>query len=292
MKTLQYTLKTSLQKIFCVKTGIFCAAFLILAWTYDQPYLQFVKEKEYPISWCVFPFYMTSYSILSIFYFGIIYINSDVPFLQHVNMYQVIRVGRKRWAFGQVGGILLRSFFAVAFSAFAAILPFIGRLEFSGEWGKMIKTLSAQRGADNYGMDAGQTLEFRFFYEILNEFTPVQLMLITILLCTLICTFLGVLMLLISLSAGKIAGVVSALVFVAALFVVENVNGPWKLRIAHFVPTYWAEVALLKTIANGRFRLPPLWYMFTVLVLAILIMSVLIYRKAKHMEFHWENEDM
>lgn len=45
MKTLKYIMKTSAQKIFNVKFATFCAAFLILSWTYDQPYLQFVKEK-------------------------------------------------------------------------------------------------------------------------------------------------------------------------------------------------------------------------------------------------------
>ena len=98
MKTLKYIMKTSAQKIFNVKFATFCAAFLILSWTYDQPYLQFVKEKNYPISWCIFPFYMSSFGILSIFYVGIVYIHSDVPFMQHINMYQVIRTGRERWA--------------------------------------------------------------------------------------------------------------------------------------------------------------------------------------------------
>ena len=78
MKTLKYIMKTSAQKIFNVKFATFCAAFLILSWTYDQPYLQFVKEKNYPISWCIFPFYMSSFGILSIFYVGIVYIHSDV----------------------------------------------------------------------------------------------------------------------------------------------------------------------------------------------------------------------
>lgn len=111
MKTLKYIIKTSAQKIFNVKFATFCAAFLILSWTYDQPYLQFVKEKNYPISWCIFPFYMSSFGILSIFYVGIVYIHSDVPFMQHINMYQVIRTGRERWAISQIAGILIRSFF-------------------------------------------------------------------------------------------------------------------------------------------------------------------------------------
>ena len=124
MKTLKYIMKTSAQKIFNVKFATFCAAFLIMSWTYDQPYLQFVKEKNYPISWCIFPFYMWSFGILSIFYVGIVYIHSVVPFMQHINMYQVIRTGRERWALSQIAGILIRSFFAVILSAIAAVLPF------------------------------------------------------------------------------------------------------------------------------------------------------------------------
>lgn len=291
MKTLQYTMKTSVQKIFSIKFVFFCIAFLILSWTYDQPYLRFVQEKGHPISWCIFPFYMSSWGILSIFYFGIVYINSDVPFMQHVNMYQVIRTGRRRWAIGQIGSISIRSFFVVTISAVAALLPFIGNIELSGEWGKVVKTLASSRASEHFGFETGQVIDFRFFYEILREFTPVELMLITILICTLICTFLGVLMLFLSLFAGKIFAVAGALVFVVALFVVENIYGEWKLIVAHFVPTYWAEVALSATPASGRYRLPSFTYMFTFLVAAILVMSVMIYWKVKCMEFNWENED-
>lgn len=291
MKTLQYTIKTSGQKIFNGKTGIFCIALLILAWTYAQPYLNFVREKGHPISWCIFPFQMTSHSILSFFYFGIIYINSDVPFMQHANMYQVIRSGRRRWAAGQIGGILSRSFFAVVFCAAAALLPFAGRIEFSAEWGKVVKTLASLRELDDFSLEMSSQMEFRFFYEILGEFTPVQLMLVTILLCALICTFLGILMFFVSLFAGKMPAVGAALTLVAALFVVENIHGEWKQIAAYFVPTYWAEVALSATPQSGRYRLPPIPYMFIFLLIGILLMSLLIIWKAKRMEFNWENED-
>lgn len=291
MKTLKYIMKTSAQKIFNVKFATFCAAFLILSWTYDQPYLQFVKEKNYPISWCIFPFYMSSFGILSIFYVGIVYIHSDVPFMQHINMYQVIRTGRERWALSQIAGILIRSFFAVILSAIAAVLPFWGHIEFSTDWGKVIKTLASQRADAGFGFGMGQMLDFRFHYGILGKFTPVQLMIITVLICTLICTFLGILMFLISLYAGKILAVAVTMMSVVALFIVENIYGEWKLIVAHVVPTYWAEVALSATPVSGRYRIPSLTYIFTFLIVAVVFMSVIIFCKVKHTEFHWENED-
>lgn len=292
MKTLKYTMKASMQKILNVKVATFCAALLILSWSYDQPYLGFVHEKDYPISWCIFPFYMSSFAILSIFYFGIIYIHSDVPFMQHMNMYQVIRIGRRRWAMGQIGGILMRSLFAVLVSAIAAILPFAGNIEFTAGWGRVIKTLASQRADEGFGFGTDQILDFRFHYQILSEYSPIQLMIITVLICTLICTFLGVLMFLVSLYLGKIAAVAGTAMSAVALFIVENIYGEWRLIVAHFVPTYWAEVALSATPVSGRYRMPSLSYIFTFLIVAIVIMSVMIYWKVKHIEFNWENEDV
>lgn len=289
MKTLQYTIRTSKQKLNNNKVVIFCTAFLILSWTYDQPYLEFVHEKEYPISWCVFPFYMTSYSILSFFYFGIVYINSDVPFMQHANMYQVIRTGRRRWAICQIGSILVRSLFIVVTSAVSAILPFTGEIELSGDWGKVVRSLASHKSGDLFKEE--HSLDFSFSYEILYKFTPVQLMLLTVILCTLICTLLGILMFAISLFSTKLIAIAGGLVYVIGFFIVENTFGRWKPVIAHFVPAYWAEVALIAKPVDGYYRLPPLTYMFTVLIASIIIMSLVICLKVKYIEFNWENED-
>lgn len=291
MKTLQYTLRTSQQKLINSRAAIVCVTFLILSWTYDQIYLEFVWEKAYPINWCILPFQFTSCHNLIMFYLGIIYLNADVPFLQHQNMYQVIRTGRGRWAIGQMGGIALRSFGAVITTAIAAVLPFAGYIEFSAEWGKVIRTLASQRGTDNFGFETAERIDFRFFYQILEKYTPVQLMTITVLLLTLICIFIGLFMFLLSLFAGKITAAAGALSFVIALFIVENTNGPWKPVVSHFIPTYWGEVALIESPVSGRYRLPSLEYMFTFLIVTITVMSAIIYQKVKRMEFNWENED-
>ena len=95
-------------------------------------------------------------------------------------------------AVGQLVGIGIRSFFLVAVSAAAVVLPFWGRLEFSSDWGKLIYTLASIRKSN--GFYSERLVEFRFHYEILLEYTPLELMGLTILLCTLILTLLGLLM--------------------------------------------------------------------------------------------------
>ena len=106
MKLLQYTWKNSMMKIANSKMAVFVILMIVVSRSYVGAIRQFSVAVDYPSSWCVFPFAMCSFSYLIMFWFGVIYANSDVPFMQHVNMYHAIRVGRKCWALGQIGGIL------------------------------------------------------------------------------------------------------------------------------------------------------------------------------------------
>lgn len=56
-------------------------------------------------------FYDFKFVFLILFWFGIIYINSDIPYMQHSNMYQIIRTGRISWALGQLGGTFFSPLF-------------------------------------------------------------------------------------------------------------------------------------------------------------------------------------
>lgn len=287
---LRYIRKTSEIKIFNSKVGTMLLLMLAAAWRYDRPYLKFVQEKNYPISWCIFPFHLASYAYLTLYLIGIIYINSDVPFMQHVNMYQVIRTGRKRWALGQIGGIFVRSFVTAAVSALLAALPFLGYLEWTNEWGKVVYTLAAEKVLTSEFI-LENNLEFRFYYEILGKFTPLQLMAVTVLLCTLLSAFLGIFMFAVSLFAGKAPAVAGAVVFVLLLFLAENAPAAYRQQIAYFVPSYWGEVALTATPISGYYRLPSLNYMFTFLIFAVAVLSCVVCLKVKHVAFEWENED-
>lgn len=294
MKLIRYIGKTFINKMWNSRMIVFLLLLLGTAWSYDEMYLGFVKAKEYPISWCIFPFYLTSYGFLSLFYFGIIYINSDIPFMQHVNMYQVIRMGRRRWALGQSGGIFVRSLAVTILTAVFAVLPFFGHIEWTNEWGKVIRTLATQGSANMAGFfDANwDQMQFSFaYYEILDAYTPLQLMAICLILCTLICTFLGLFMFLVSLFADRVFAVAGAFALVGLLFFVENTPGGLKQRLSYFIPVHWAEFAASKSPVSGYYRMPPLWYMITFLVVSIIVMTIVICLRVKHIEFHWENED-
>lgn len=286
MKQLQYIWKTSALKIYNSKVATFALVIIVTCWSYNRPLNMFIDSVNYPVSWCIFPFLMSSFPFLILFWFGIIYINSDVPFMQHINMYQILRTGRKRWAVGQVGGIFLRSFATVFFTVVCTILPLLPRIELTNEWGKLLKTAAMTNAMSVY------QFKYVVYYEIFSEYTPLQLVGICFLLCVLIATFIGTFMFLISLYSSKVLSVAGAMAMAILLFFVINMHPKIRQKLAFFVPTVWAEVARIASPEHGYYWLPSISYMLAFLIIGIGFMTALIVHKVKRVEFNWENEDV
>lgn len=286
MKLLQYIWKTTILKVWNSKVATFAMVILVTCWSYNQPMKTFIQSVDYPVSWCVFPFFMAAFGFLIIFWFGIIYVNSDAPFMQHENMYQMLRVGRRRWAAGQIGGIFVRSFLLVIFTAIATILPLLPHIEMTSQWGKLLRTVAMTNVMEAYDF------KYMIYYEIFNQFTPLQLMAVTILVCTLICTFLGILMFFLSIYVNKVCSIAGASALAILMFLVVNVNPAKRHLAACLVPTIWVEIAKMATTEVGMLWMPSIPYMLCFLLAGIGIMSILILWKSKTMEFHWEKEDI
>lgn len=286
MKQLRYIWKNSLIKIFNGRAVAFAFIMLVACGDYCAPLERFIDDVDYPVSWCLFPFFMANYVFLILFWFLVVYIHSDVPFMQHANMYQVIRTGRRRWAIGQVGGIFLRSFAAVAFTAVCTILPLLPKVELTNEWGKLLRTVAVTDAASVYGF------EIPIFYEIFSEYTPLQLMVLSVMLCTFISGFLGTMMFLISLYANKVLAVAGALAVAILMFFVINAHPMNRYKLAFFVPSIWAQVAQIATPNLGYYWLPSVQYMFCFLAVGTGIMVAAILYKVKRVEFNWENDDV
>lgn len=229
---------------------------------------------------------MVVLSKLILFWFEIIYIHSDVPFMQHINMYQVIRTGRKRWALGQLGGIFIRSAAMTLFVVACTILSIFSKIEWTNDWGKLLHTASMTYALSEYKSPV------IIYYEIFSEFTPLQAMGILLLLCSLISTFLGVLMFAVSIYLNKICAVACSMALAIALFPVINLHPSIRQKLAFFIPTVWVEIARIATPDHGYFWLPPVSYMLAFLITGIFVMTILILLRVKNIEFNWENEDV
>lgn len=118
MKLLQYTWKNSMMRIINSKMAVFVILMIVISRTYVGSIRQFSVAVNYPSSWRVFLFAMCSFTYLIMFWFGVIYVNSNVLFMQYVNMYHAISVGRQRWALRLIGGILLAPSFLLFWQLF------------------------------------------------------------------------------------------------------------------------------------------------------------------------------
>ena len=286
MRLLKYIWKNTVLKCLNSKMAVFVILMLVTSHSYLNPLRQFSMAVNYPVSWCVFPFAMCSFTYLIMFWFGVIYVNSDVPFMQHVNMYHAIRVGRRYWGLGQIGGIFLRSLIMVLITIFSTILPLLPKIEWSNGWGKLLRTAATTNALSQYQSNVV------IYSDIFSEYTPLELMVLEILVCTLICTFVGVLMFFLSLYMNKIIAVAGGLALAIALFPVLNMHPLIRYKLAKFIPTVWAELARIATVDHTYYWLPSLMYMVLFLLVGLAIMTGFIMYKIRHVEFNWDNEDM
>jgi hypothetical protein len=278
-KIMKYILKNTLLKIRNIKTITFAIIIAVTIWSYNHPLRELTYSIKYPVTWCVLSF-------LILFWFGIIYINSDIPYMQHSNMYQIIRTGRISWALGQLGGTFFRSFILVVFTAFCSIVSLLPQIEWSLQWGKLIHTIAMTNAAIQYN------LKYVFYYQILGKYSPLQLMIITIVICTFISMFLSSLMFMISLYFNHILAVSITAALTIMLFFVVNIHPKIRYILAKFIPTVWAKVVQVNSPVLGYYWVPSIKYMFAFLLIGNIILIILILIKVKKCEFNWENEDI
>lgn len=285
MKEIRYFFRASVSKVRNAKFAAFVLVMLMASYYYVPEIVKVSIDLEYPVTWCIFPFLFNANVFITLFWFGIIYINTDIPFMQYFNMYQVIWTGRRKWMLANIFGMLFRSFAAAAATAVCSILPLISHMELTNDWGKLLKTYVMTNMAETY------MLSYQIPYEIMERYTPVQMMLLLILLLTLIGTFMGLLMLVLSLYGSRSLAVAADVLLVLMIFLVLNAFSEDRMMYAKAVPPVWAQVTKINTTFGGFYWLPDVEYMLTFLIIGIFAGTFLCVRRARYVDLHWVNED-
>lgn len=282
---LRYVRQLLKGKLRNIRTAAFLTVQVTALFLYLKPLRRFSAAAGYPCAPWLFPFLISDLYFLFLFLLGNIYYFSDVPFMQYQNMYQVIRTGRKRWAAGQVAAICIQSFLIVFVEMAASVLLMSGHLEWTDGWGKLLHTAAIK------GIPSEYRPLFGMSYDAMQLFTPVGFMALTLLLCTLVLCLIGLLMFAVSLYVGRIAAVAVATAMTVMIFFVEDVHPMRTRQVALFVPASWMRVTHLETKTFGYFRMPPLSYILTFLIIGIILLGFLIIRRIDRVEFEWTKED-
>lgn len=273
------------NKLFQSRTYTLMILHAGIMYLYMKPVLKFSETADYGVSLWVFPFIISNIYFLFLFMFGVVYYFSDVPFMQYEKMYQVIRVGRRCWAFGQIGTIMIQSFLIMLYNYILTVVMLAGKWDFTADWGKLLHTVALTNAGEYYGF------LFGIPYQAMESYTGPALTVLTLVIGSLVISFLGLVMFAVSLVVNRIAAVSAAGVMVVMIYVVENMPSALMQRTACFAPVVWMRAAYLSVKEHDSYILPPAAYIFSVLIIGILILCGIIMLKANRIEFLWTKEE-
>lgn len=90
---------------------------------------------------------------------------------------------------------------------------------------------------------------------------------------------------------NKSVSVIIATVLIIYSSLVANIGNAFEKKFAMFSPISWLRVTRIDIVEYGFAVSPSLYYIIICFGVMILVMSILIIRKCKLIDFVWENEE-
>ncbi|MDW7656183.1 MAG: hypothetical protein SCM11_03290 [Bacillota bacterium] len=215
---------------------IFISAFLAY---HSHSLVQFAAAEGKALTPWVFPHLLTPAMLLVYGSFTLL-LFCDAPFMDNHTPFVIIRCGRMSWLDGQLLYIIMAGLIYSLFFMLASILVLAPNLTFTNDWGTILKILASNPSA---GRQHNLVLTVFISEAIVQQFSPLQAMLISLGLFWLTSVFTGFLIFSINLATGKTSGL-----FVAGAFICMTyfsgiqgrfVFGDW---ISYLSPLSWASM--------------------------------------------------
>lgn len=247
--------------------------------TFCAPYFtdsirQFCQQYNASCTVWLFPLAMTSMNRRLWIMLLPILLFCDAPFLDDQQPFVIVRTGRIRWGIGQLFYVFVASavFCLICFLAMAAML--FPHIEFTLQWGKVIRTLSQEFAAQLAAMDSLPS-------EVINQYTPLQALFLCGMGTWIATSFLGLLMFLCNLWARREFGIILAGCFVGLSHFVEIMGlGNQRWYSARYLsPVSWMNIL---DIGRGTEQSPSWRYVCMSGVILLVILSGGILLSVRH----------
>lgn len=258
---------------------------LLLGFVYHiflTPLNSFVKSVNHPVCPFIFPFLLSDIYFLVLFMAAVVYYFSDAPFMKNWTMYQVIRTGRVRWAFGQIETILISSFTFVILAIGMTGILLLPNVTLSEGWGKVLYTLSMTGASGDFN------IPFSIPYEIISRYTILEGLGVTILVGGMVIAFIGLLMFCISLIGSRLLANVVAMVFVIMPMIQLNI-GMAVPELDYVSPVSWMNLSKIDITGTGSGL--PFSYCIVLLGIMNILLSMAIVWKIRTVDFQMVKED-
>jgi len=272
------------QKFWSLKTGIIMFLLYFVMYVFLAPIKQFSIASDYKSSPWIFPFLITNMYFLFTFMTFVVYYFSNVPFMQKWGMYQMIRIGRMRWAFVQMISIFLSALGFIIIAILLSIVCLIPQIQLESGWGKVIYSLALTDASEQYMIP----VDFR--YEFIKSSTPIEAMVQTLLIGCLVITFLGMIMFAASICFNRLCAILTAMIFVVMPIVTENM-AYFIRKLPWFSPISWLRVTRIGGKDFDWGIMPDSSFIIGALIIMIISLSIIILWRVRTVDFQWNSED-
>ena len=281
LKILFYSLELTKHKLLSSRFRSLCLIYAGFVWVNMSSIRSFIEATNCPVSIYIYPIMLIHIKFRTIISFCCVYLFSDVPFLQYSKMYSLIRMGRIKWALAQILSIFETAFLFCLYMCIVPVVLCIPNVEFTGEWGKIIHTLSLTNMSQVY------TINIYVPYEVLVRLKPMEAMFLAVGLSTLLISFFGVFMFAVSLVFKRNIAIVAASVVIGWSVAVYNI---YKLLFP-YAPVLWLDISQIGQLFYGMKRFPDLRYILLSFLLMISVSALAAMWAIHSRDLEWVNED-
>ncbi len=281
LKILFYSLELTKHKLLSSRFRSLCLIYAGFVWVNMSSIRSFIEATNCPVSIYIYPIMLIHIKFRTIISFCCVYLFSDVPFLQYSKMYSLIRMGRIKWALAQILSIFETAFLFCLYMCIVPVVLCIPNVEFTGEWGKIIHTLSLTNMSQVYAINIYVP------YEVLVRLKPMEAMFLAVGLSTLLISFFGVFMFALSLVFKRNIAIVAASVVIGWSVAVYNI---YKLLFP-YAPVLWLDISQIGQLFYGMKRFLDLRYILLSFLLMISVSALAAMWAIHSRDLEWVNED-
>lgn len=255
---------------------IWIAVFIVLIFIHSftkglSDFCDYTGVKSSP--W-IFPFLYMQYYNKMLFFFPLILIFSNAPFIDKNQLYVLVRAGRSKWCIGQMCYIFIASALYFALVMIFSIVLNIDCIEFTDEWGKVLNTLA------NTNMGTQFHIGFSPDRNVINMFSPLGAMWFTFLHSWISGVILGMETFLFNMKM-KGSGT-----FLASFLLVFSAVASKQISLVNMSPISWSTLNYIQLKSNDG--LPSYGYITAFYMIMLLVLFVIILFSSKKYNFDKE----
>jgi hypothetical protein len=217
-------------------------------------------------------------------FYGIIlcYLLSGVSSFNSQELYYVIRMGRRRWVVNKSVSIVMTGFIFTLVSFVICMVPFLPKISFMDDWGKVIKTMAFSSNLYSYNLICSPSPT------IISSFTPKQAMILTFFMVWLISVMIGLVIFMLNVYINRFASIIMT-VCISLIGLSEGLFFlvKWLPYISFFS---WYRISTYGNQIFSDWYYPDLSTIVAMAISLIVVSFLMIIVKIKNTELDWASD--